>query len=115
MSQNPHNPTTIVILFATEIPASMDTTRLSDREINMLTYVIYNKMWSNLQLHLFGTILNIPLNMSTCPYFYSELDIKSMFYVYNTSGRFSRTFLGDSFAVVFPDEIEMIQGILRNG
>ena len=60
-------------------------------------------------------MLNIPLGMYTFSYFNSERDTKSLFYLYNTSGRFSRTFLGDSFAVVYPNEIEMIHGILRNG
>ena len=87
----------------------MDTTRLSDREIGMLARVISNERWFKLKLHFVRTMLNIP-KMSTFSY-----DIKSMFYVYNTSGRFSRTFLGDSFAVVCHDEIEMIHGILRNG
>ena len=91
----------------------MDTTRLSDREIGMLARVISNKRWFKLKLHFVGTMLNIP-QMSTFSYFY-ERDIKAMFYVYNTSGHFSRTFLGDSFAVVCQDEIEMIHGILRNG
>ena len=91
----------------------MDATRLSDREIGMLDRVISNKRWFKLKLHLVGTMLNIPLSIFS--YFCPEHDIKSMFYVYNTSGRFSRTFLGDSFAVVCPDEIEMIHGILRNG
>ena len=93
----------------------MDTTRLSDREIEMLARVISNKHWSNLKLHLVNVVLNIPLDMYTYLYFNSESYIKSVFYVYNTSGRFSRTFLGDSFAVVCHDEIEMIHGILRNG
>ena len=93
----------------------MDTTRLSDREIGMLARVISNKHWSKLKLRLVGTMLNIPWDMSTFSYFDSGLDITSMFYLYNTSGRFSRTFLGDSFAVVCHDEIEMILGILRNG
>ena len=96
----------------------MDTTRLSDREIGMLTRVICNKHLSNIKLYLVGTMLNIPLDMpsfSRFVLFHSERDIESMLCLYNTSGRFSRTFLGDSFAVVYPDEIEMIHGILRNG
>ena len=92
----------------------MDTTRLSDREIGMLARVIFNKRLVKLKLHFLGTMLNIP-QIFAFSYFVCERDIKSMFYVYNTSGRFSRTFLGDSFAVVCHDEIEMIHGILRNG
>ena len=92
----------------------MDTTRLSDREIDMLARVIFNKRWFQFKLHFVGTMLNIrPTFPFSC--FVDKRDIKSMFYVYNTSGRFSRTFLGDSFAVVCHDEIEMIHGILRNG
>ena len=93
----------------------MDTTRLSDREVGMLAGVTFNKHRSNLKLYLVGTMLNIPLDMYTFSYFNSERDTKSLFYLYNTSGRFSRTFLGDLFAVVYPDEIEMIHRILKNG
>ena len=84
----------------------------------MLAGVTFNKHRSNLKLYLVGTMLNIPLDMPSFSRFvlcYSEHNIESMFYLYNTSGRFSRTFLGDSFAVVYPNEIEMIHGILRNG
>ena len=87
----------------------MDTTRLSHREIDMLASFISNERWLKFKCYLVGTMLNIPQM-----YFFED-DIESMFYVYNTSGRFSRTFLGDSFAVVYHDEIEMIHGILRNG
>ena len=59
-------------------------------------------------------MLNIPLDIRDF-LFRSGHGIESMFYLYNTSGRFSRAFLGDSFAVICPDEIEMIHGILRNG
>ena len=90
----------------------MDTTRLSDREIDMLARVLSNKYWSTIKFKLVCAMLNIPLEIF---YSCSERDIKSIIYVYNTSGRFSRTFLGDSFAVVCHDEIEMIHGILRNG
>ena len=99
----------IVILFATEIPAPMDTTRLSDPEIGMLACVISSNHLLKLKLHFVRAMLNIPQII------FLKDDIKSMFYVYNTSGRFSRTFLGDSFAVICPDKIEMIHGILRNG
>ena len=92
----------------------MDTTRLSDREIGMLVRVIFNKRWFQFKLHLVSMMLNIQQTFAfSC--FVDERDIKSMFHEYNTSGRFSRTFLGDSFAVVCHDEIEMIHGILRNG
>ena len=94
----------------------MDTTRLSDREIGMLERVISNKRW--FKLHLVGVMLNIPLDIPDLSPFTplrSERDIQSIFYLYNTSGRFSRTFIGDVFALVCPDEIEMIHGILRNG
>ena len=87
----------------------MNTTRLSVREIGMLARVISNTRWFKFKFHLVGTMLNIP------QMYFLEDDIESMFYVYNTSGRFSRTFLGDSFAVVYHDEVEMIHGILRNG
>ena len=94
----------------------MDTTRLSDREIEMLAFVISNefriKSKIELKLYLVCTMLNIPLEMS---YFRNKYTIGSIFYAYNTSGRFSRTFLGDCLAAVYHDEIEMIHGILRNG
>ena len=102
----------------------MDTTRLSDREINMLAGVVSNgfRMKSEIQLkfHLVCTMLNtpliIPLEMPLeIFYFRKKYSIESIFYVYNTSGRFSRTFLGDCLAAVCHDEIEMIHGILRNG
>ena len=58
----------------------MDTTRLSDREIEMLAYVISNKFWIKLKimlkLHLVCTMLNIPLEIF---YFCNEPHIKSMF------------------------------------
>ena len=43
--------------------------------------------------------------------------IRSIFYVYNVSGRFSRTIHGDSLAAVCygDDEIKNIHQILRNG
>ena len=105
----------IDILFPTEISTPMDTTILSDREIDMLVRVIYKNGCSKIKLLLVGAILTIPLEMVTLSYFISKLDIKSIFYLYNTSGRFSRTFLGDSFAMVCHDAIEMVHGILRNG
>ena len=98
----------------------MDTTRLSDGEIEMLAFVISNefriKSKIELKLHLVCTMLNIPLEIPLeMSYFRNKYTIGSIFYAYNTSGRFSRTFLGDCLAAVCHDEIEMIHGILRNG
>ena len=90
----------------------MDTTMLSDIEIDMLTHVIFKKNQPMIKLQLVGTMLNIPWILYVDS---SKRDTKSIFYLYNTSGRFSRTFLGDCLAAVCDDEIEMIHGILRNG